>query len=48
MATPLSKSDDGSGAFETALEEALGQDKEFLTGDEVTIDKIHRLSSTLY
>lgn len=47
MSTPLDKSDRGSGAFDTALEEALGQDLEFLTGEEVTIDQIQRLSSTL-
>lgn len=47
MSTPLAKSDRGSGAFDTALEEALGQDLEFLTGEEVTIDQIQRLSSTL-
>jgi len=47
MSTPLDRNDNGSGEFDIALEEAIGQDMEFLTGDEVTIDQIHRLSSAL-
>lgn len=43
---PLATDEPESGAFETALEEALEQDLEFLTGEEVTIDQIQRLSST--
>lgn len=48
MSTPLRTDDVGSGNFENALEEALGQDMEFLTGDELTIDQIQRLSSTFH